>query len=343
MLQAGAWIGAAAVILAGCGEAARVETAETPTPVAAAAVETSEAESGDPYGLLEARNYGRAKPELEACASDPDCAEHAEAGFWLAFLNVLYPEDEKLGSGETATDAFLRDLYVQDEPWAAMVDCAEHGRGCDSKALESTGVVYVAESEDPAALRQASIAALKERTPLRERRQRKRANFLRQTRAFAALGSPSANSLLGKGLSGDEYVRYEYFDVERNDALAVDHYIAAADGGSVEGSYNLAQMIHVGRAGPTHDVDALLRWAYSSGMEQAGHILLQRQRERGVVDPELEARLESDVEGLVNGIYARGNWGLHPDKPETKVAMQRFVERETEALLEKLEAEGETQ
>ena len=92
--------------LAGCGsaedaepvvaDAPEVETvAEAPPDALApifgtpsAAKETTVDSEPDPYGLRAAREGMESTSELEACACDTDCPEHAEARFFRDMMEI---------------------------------------------------------------------------------------------------------------------------------------------------------------------------------------------------------------------------------------------------------------
>ena len=369
MPRASAWVGvAAAVVLAGCGEAEvtgpRAATSPAMSPTTEAGAPGPEAPApvffdryGDlrptsnmhlvpdgTYDLRDAQRLGILPPAVMDCAMNSTCADHLEARYTvashLAFLDI-HDRSDDLGlearlreESEALSEAFDEALSLDLEDSQKAVDCINWARDC-----EITPMLGRSEAGEFDAIREtrAALRAREERFKTRRALQMNLA--LREFRELASLGNASANSTLGVIRSQAEDSGFGLPGVTRDDTIAVGHLIAAADKGDPHAAYVLAQMIHVGRAGPTHDVDKLLRQAYRGGMEEAGHILLQRQRGRGAVDPKLEAELEGGAKGLVGGIYARGNWEIHPDKPETKVAAQRLVERETQALLEKLESE----
>ena len=240
-------------------------------------------------------------------------------------------------------DLDLTELAGEPESYMAAMDCLRDAGSCEGTALEERSA-----RGDFDAYREVAGEVEREMLAMNEvtnaKVQAMMSDFLAMAQETAALGSPSANATLGMFYSQPELSAGELSGlIERNDALAVDHLIAAADKGSPEGAFTLAQMIHVGRAGPTHDVDRLLRKAYEGNVPEAGHILLQRQRDRGAVDPELEAELGA---GDSRSVYAIYSWDVHPDKLETvearDEALSSYWEVEREKIMEDLErSDGE--
>ena len=352
--------------LAGCGsaedaepvvaDAPEVETVAEAAPDATAPVfgtpsaakETTVDSEPDPYGLRAAREGMESTSELEACAGDTDCPEHAEARFFRDMMEIRTGDwaepDPRANEKLTAlmerqqaimaeVDLDLTELAGEPESYMAAMDCLRDAGSCEGTALEERSA-----RGDFDAYREVAGEVEREMLAMNEvtnaEVQAMMSDFLAMAQETAALGSPSANATLGMFYSQPELSAGMLSGlIERNDALAVDHLIAAADKGSPEGAFSLAQMIHVGRAGPTHDVDKLLRKAYKGNVPEAGHILLQRQRDRGAVDPELEAELGA---GNFNTAYATYSWDVHPDKPETvearEAALRKFWEAESEAM-----------
>ena len=358
--------------LAGCGsaddagpvqaDAPRVETVAEAAPDALApffgtpSVETGPSignDDPDPYGIDAAMERGERTPALEACADDTGCPEHAEARFFQEMIALQNGDtfdmdtefSEELEALMARQEAVSSELDVDftavadnPEAFAAAYACLQDAESCEGTFLEERSAN--GEFDD---YREVAAAVMQEYEKLgeatREGMQAMLMDFVELAQETASLGSPSANATLGMFYSQSEATAGEFGElIERNDALAVDYLIAAADKGSPEGSFALAQMIHVGRAGPTHDVDRLLRVAYDGNVPEAGHILLQRQRDRGKVDPELEAELGA---GSGDPTYAVFSWDVHPDKPETiearDAALSSYWEAEREMMMEQLE------
>ena len=310
--------------------AASEESAVQPSPPAPQSPETPSMAERDPYGVGRAlgghmTDDYKTNPELERCAADTACPVHAEAFYFVELEKIRMDEgpirehiehaDALYARADEFLDTFdiLRDLDFSDDNLDQMMqvgDCIMSGTGCEGSLVEAQAAR--GEFDSYRAFMQQSEA--REQEILEKIGQAKAAHqtaILDLAREASVQGSPSAHVTLADAYAvGD--------GVERSDALAVDHMIAAADAGSPIGQYKLAQMIAVGRAGPTHDVDALLRDSYSRGLTMAGHILLMRQRERGAVDAQLEAAMEAD-RAIFPAITERtiGMWKVHPEKPDT--------------------------
>ena len=357
MPRASAWVGvAAAVVLAGCGEAEVTgpRAATSPTIEAGAPSVEAMADAGpdapafgtpsvsdkpvadselDPYGLDAAMDRFELTPALEACAGDPSCPEHAEARFFEAMIAVEGGMLDALTmeipeSYQRAQDAVAREwervqFVFEDNPEttddferrAQMHNCLQNAAACEGTPLEaqSAGGEFDAYRAAVADQEQATTAySQNAHNAVQERL----SAFMDTVETTAHLGSPSANVILGMAYAESFPDMGVVLPVERNDGLAVGHLIAATDAGSAEGAYSLAQMIHVGRAGPVRDVDALLRTAFERGLPEAGQVLAARLRARGETDPDLPA---PDAEG---DPLTLALWDYHPDKPDTHMAME---------------------
>ena len=343
------------VILAGCGEAEQVGTAEAPSlkavaeaadvpatesaaPAGSAAPGHQPPEATAPASMAERDPYGvgralgghmtddyKSNPELERCAADMACPVHAEAFYFVELEKIRMDEgpmrehiehaDALYARADELLDTFdiLGDLDFSDDNIDQMMqvrDCIISGTGCEGSLVEAQAAR--GEFDDYRAfLRQSEAREQEILEEISRAEDAHQSAILDLAREASVQGSPSAHVTLA-----DAYAVGH--GVERSDALAVDHMIAAADAGSPIGQFKLAQMIEVGRAGPTHDVDALLRDSYSRGLTMAGHILLLRQRERGAVDPQLEAAMEAD-RAQFPAVTDRtiSMWKVHPEKPDT--------------------------
>ena len=286
----------------------------------------------DPYGVGRAlgghmTDDYKTNPELERCAADAACPVHAEASYFVRLAEIRLDEKPMREHLEHSEALYARaeqllgdfdvfgglDLGDDDniDQMMQVMNCIRAGTDCEGTPVEEQAAR--GEFDDYRAFMRQSEK--REQDLLEEM---SRANdayesaILDLAREASVMGSPSAHVTLA-----DAYAVGSH-GVERSDALAVDHMIAAADAGSPIGQFKLAQMITVGRAGPTHDVDALLRESYARGLTMAGHILLMRQRERGAVDPQLEAAMEADraeFPAVTNRTISM--WKVHPEKPET--------------------------
>ena len=287
----------------------------------------------DPYGLDAAMDRFELTPALEACAGDPSCSEHAEARFFQSMIAVEGGMEgvltmETLEPYQRAQDAVAQEwervqFDFEDVPetdadfekWAQMHNCLQDAAACEGTPLEARS----AKGEFDAY--RAAVADLERATTaygqtVQDTVQERLSAFMDTVETTALLGSPSANVLLGMAYAQSFPDMGVMLPIERNDALAMDHLMAATDAGSAEGAYSLAQMIHVGRAGPVRDVDALLRTAFERGLPEAGQVLAARLRARGETDPDLPA---PDAEG---DPLTLAMWDYHPDKPATHTAME---------------------
>ena len=337
------WVVLVAVLglgLGACGGAEPALEAEAEAVEVPAAVE---AETGgddtpdDPYGLKAAMETMEAGPELLSCAGDPECPEHVEADYFLqiatitsSIYDIEIPEGWEDAMARHHAALMEIDLGALEELSREDPGAVGRAYACLEAADQCEGTVLAERSESGEfdAYREAGREMEAFQEVVNGRMKSMLGELVDAAREAAALGSRSANAYMGTLYAGSESEGVMADMVERNDAIAVDYLIAAADGGSPEGAFFLAQMIHVGRAGPTHDVDRLLRVAYEGGVEEAGHILLRRQRERGAADPELEAGLGPALGSNVRTIYS---WDVHPDKPETVEARDAALEAAYEA------------
>ena len=314
--------GVLAMCLAGCGSAEDAGPVLADAPGLELQQTADKEDTADPYGLEAASKSGASNLRLEACAADPDCPEYPEAQFQSNILSATHKLDgfsksnslkdiaDRMRPVEMALDLDrLHALPVESHAFAMAKACLRSGKDCGDTVLAEQSKrgdfneyrTLRREFEDRINTSNENVESTK-------------LEMVRAAREGAALGSRSANAMMGMLYAHHHNMIGSHLAVDRNDVIAVDYLIAAADGGSPGGAYALAQMINVGRAGPTHDVNRLLRVAYEGGLQEPGIILLQRQRERGKVDPELEAALTYDQPYME---YAARWWNVHPDKPES--------------------------
>ena len=333
------WLGACGETAIAPADPVAVETAAAPerhrniggvAPTVVPAVPVTEDE--DPYGLKTARNDMEATPALRSCASEPDCPEHAEARFFTAMFGLGHVMTEGVGMDDDLLErlnaASDRLEAIQDQitgeavsgkDFRGIAACIASADDCEGTLIEDLSASGTFD-EFRSVMKEVEAA----NADVMASGLRQMAAIMSEVREAANLGSPSANAMMGVMYGQLDGATELFGDIERNDAIAVDYLIAAADGGSPEGAYHLAQMIHVGRAGPTHDVDQLLRAAHDGGLDGAGHILLMRQRERGQVDTDLEAAVGEISD---QAIFVTSRWDLHPDRPETEAAMFETLNR----------------
>ena len=248
----------------------------------------------DPNGLarawVEGKGWGEPSEELDACAADPFCEDHAEALSLKAHLMFN-------GAYATPVDPTLtKELREATEPILAAYQASSATKetrdaihlcmtATTPEACDGTPVSEIYTLEELAAINRLSDQIAEQESVYRQQKLAHLETGLDKVSRAAQLGSVSAKSTMGGLLMTGR------FTVPCDLATASGYLADAADSGDPEAAYNLAQLIHHGLAPPTHDVVELLRFSYRNGRDLSGHALLDILERQGLEDSELAAAM----------------------------------------------------